>query len=143
MIDVSYLLAAKNLLDRRERQLDLTRKDKEKDREEFFYWILRLLDHMLEYSFVYCREEVRANILEKDSGVYPSKMYFEEEEVGQFDGYQSYSDRDEFIPVLHEVVALFNQIGELTDGGYSAKIFENDGRIIVDVRLYPKEKTEA
>lgn len=98
---------------------------------------------MLEYSFVYGREEVRANILEKDSGIYPSKMYFEEEEVGQFDGYQSHSDRDEFIPVLHEVVALFNQIGELTDGGYSAKIFENDGRIIVDVRLYPKEKTEA
>ena len=94
----------------------------------------------------WCYSPVYSNI--SDYGLLDSHTLYRicwgaKEEVGQFDGYQSYSDRDEFIPVLHEVVALFNQIGELTDGGYSAKIFENDGRIIVDVRLYTKEKTEA
>ena len=140
--DQPYLFAAKNILDRRKRQCDKSRDDTERDREEFFYWVLRQLEYVMGMSYPY-EKEFRVNILEKDSYVLPSKLYFEEEEVGKTDGYLSYSERDEFISVLHEVVDLFNQIGALTDGGYSAQILENNGRIIVDVRVYPNVKTGA
>ena len=125
MFNIAYLLAARNLLDRRKNQMDMARGNFQRDKEEFFYWILSLLEHVMNRTFLRV-DNFEVNIIETPAALLPTnQVYFTEEFIGDANGYCSHLPRDTFISIMMETVDIFNEIGKVTDGGFRAQLSEN------------------
>ena len=131
-----YLLAARNLLDRRKNQLDAGRSNFQRDKEEFFYWILSLLEHVMNRTFLGV-DNFEVNIIETPVALLPTnQVYFTEEFIGDASGYCSHLPRNEFISIMMETVEVFDEIGKVTDGSFRAQMSENsDGLLTMRVSV--------
>ena len=145
MFNVMYLLAARNLLDRRKNQLDAGRSFFQRDKEEFFYWILSLLEHVMNRSLLK-GDNFEVNVIESIPVVKlpTNQVFFTEEFIGQANGYYSHSDRNDFISVMMETVEVFNEIGKVTDGSFRAQWSENnDGLLTMRVSVCVDEISDS
>ena len=155
MFNVMYLLAARNLLDRRKNQLDAGRSNFQRDKEEFFYWILSLLEKVMNRALL-VTDDFEVNIIEKSMPVVPvivgdlSEMlpmdlvFLTEEFLGETNGYLSHLPRNDFISVMMETVEVFNEIGKVTDGSFRAQMSENsDGLLTMRVSVCVDEISDS
>lgn len=133
MIKLNYLIAVKNLLERNQNKYNKERDDVEKDKEDFFYWILRLLEHEMDRKYPHAPDTIWVNIWERESFGHGSNTFFVEEVVGEADAYFPHLPRNQFTKVIEETVELFNQIGKLSDGKFVAKVARKDRGIFMSV----------
>ena len=136
-----YLFALTNLFKRKQNWDDQTIPAKEKDEEEFFYWLLRQAETVMQGSRNWYGH---LHIIEKKLEYPANRMCLIEEECGEAEAYISHLDRDEFIQVMRDVAYILVKIGDITsDIALDAQVSKNPwGEVQMQVYINVKPEEE-